>query len=267
MSYPMSTKFRTGMAVAMFGIVTFIHVFMAVFKDVLVQNFAQVDGVSGGWQIAAGTPDNNFNQTDRTTFPPDVATLVQANPDVAAELKGVGWENQSVGVQLQQIKADGSVATLQRDSGYALHVVDNGYLSTSGYSMQPRAAGYSSDRAVWDAVRDHPGYAIINASSLDARTGGSADIVGIKPTDSTFQPFQVRAPAFRQNGSSTWTLTVVGFMRSNALWGGVYVSTATAMESGLVASRAAATTPSGTQASPGLPSSLRTLAPAGYYVA
>ncbi len=267
MSYPMSTKFRTGMAVAMFAIVTFIIVYMSVFKDVLVQNFAQVDAVSGGWQIAAGTPDNNFIQTDKTTFPPDVATLVQANPNVAAELRGVGWENQSVGVQLQQIKADGSVAKLQRESGYALHVVDNGYLSTSGYSLQLRAVGYSSDRAVWDAVRDHPGYAIINASSLDARTGGSADIVGIKPTDSTFQPFQVRAPAFRQNGSSTWTLTVVGFMKSNALWGGVYVSTATAMESGLFASPAATTAPSGSQPGSDLPSSLRPLTPTGYYFA
>jgi putative ABC transport system permease protein len=267
MSYPMSTKFRTGMAVAMFAIVTFIIVYMSVFKDVLVQNFAQVDAVSGGWQIAAGTPDNNFFQTDKTMFPPDVATLVEANPNIAAELRGVGWENQSVGVQLQQIKADGSVAKVQRESGYALHVVDDGYLSATGYSLQLRAAGYSSDRAVWDAVRDHPGYAIINASSLDARTGGSADIVGIKPTDSTFQPFQVRAPAFRQSGSSTWTLTVIGFMKSNALWGGVYVSTGTAMASGLFAPPAATTAPPAGQPGSGLPTSLRPLTPTGYYFA
>ena len=267
MSYPMSTKFRTGMAVAMFAIVTFIIVYMSVFKDVLVQNFAQVDAVSGGWQIAAGTPDFNFNQTDRTTFPPDVATLVQANPNVAAELRGVGWENQSVGVQLQQIKADGTVAKAHPDSGYALHAVDDGYLSATGYSLQLRAAGYSSDRAVWDAVRDHSGYAVINASSLDARTGAPADIVGIKPSDSSFQPFQVRAPAFRQNGSSTWTLTVIGFMRTNALWGGVYVSTGTAIGSGLFASPAATTTPSGAQPGSSLPTSLRPLTPTGYYFA
>ena len=110
MSYPMSTKFRTGMAVAMFAIVTFIIVYMSVFKDVLVQNFAQVDVVSGGWQIVAGTPDSNFNQTARTTFPPDVAAVVQANPAASADVRGIGWENQTLGVQLQQVKADGSVA-------------------------------------------------------------------------------------------------------------------------------------------------------------
>lgn len=263
MSYPMATKFRTGMAVAMFAIVTFIIVYMSVFKDVLVQNFAQVDTVSGGWQIVAGTPDNNFNQTDQTKFPTDVASLVQANSTLAAEIKGVGWENSSQGVQLQQVKSDGTVSTLQQDSNYGLRIVDSGYLSATGYVLQPRAAGYASDRAVWDALRDHPGYAVLNASSLDARSSGPADIVGIKPTDATFQPFQVKA-TFAGNGTggkgggpSTMTLTVIGFMNSSDLWGGVYISTDTALQTGQFA--APGTTPStGVTALP-------PLTPTGYF--
>jgi putative ABC transport system permease protein len=261
----MSTKFRTGMAVAMFAIVTFIIVYMSVFKDVLVQNFAQVDQVSGGWQIVAGTPDSNFNQTNNTRFPADVASAVQSDPAASGDIRGVGWENQSTGVQLQQVKADGSVAKLQGDSGgYSLHVVDDGYLSATGYSLQIRAAGYSSDRAVWDAVRDNTGYVVLNASSLDARTNGTADIVGIKPTDSTFRPFQVQVPSFAKGGATptTWTLTVIGFMKSNANWGGVYVSTRTAMESGLFA----APSPPGTTA-PAIGTALPSLTPTGYYFA
>jgi putative ABC transport system permease protein len=268
MSYPMATKFRTGMAVAMFAIVTFIIVYMSVFKDVLVQNFAQVDVVSGGWQIVAGTPDNNFNQTDQTKFPTDVATLVQSNPTLAGEVRGVGWENASQGVQLQQVKADGTLSTLQRDSFNALHVVDRGYLSATGYALQPRAAGYSSDRAVWDAVRDHPGYAVINVSSLDARSSGPADIVGIKPTDVTFQPFQVVAssPGGNQSGKggpAPMKLTVIGFMNSSALWGGVYISSDTAVQAGLFAA------PGTVAASPTAPASavatLGVLTPTGYF--
>jgi putative ABC transport system permease protein len=268
MSYPMATKFRTGMAVAMFAIVTFIIVYMSVFKDVLVQNFAQVDTVSGGWQMVAGTPDSNFNQTDQTKFPTDVASLVQSNPTLAREIKGVGWENIGRGVQLQQVKVDGSLSTLQQDSFYGFRVVDSGYLSATGYALQPRAAGYASDRAAWDAVRDHPGYAIINASSLDARTSGPADIVGIKPTDHSFQPFQVKV-TFPGNGSagkggapSTMTLTVIGFMSSNALWGGVYVSPDTALQGGAFA---AASAPSTGPASAQIASSLQPLTPTGYY--
>jgi putative ABC transport system permease protein len=263
MSYPMATKFRTGMAVAMFAIVTFIIVYMSVFKDVLIQNFAQVDTVSGGWQIVAGTPDNNFNQTDQTKFPTDVASLVQANPTLAAEFKGVGWENISQAVQLQQVKSDGTVSTLQRDSNYGLRVVDAGYLSATGYALQPRAAGYASDRAVWDALRDHPGYAVLNASSLDPRTSGPADIVGIKPTDATFQPFQVKA-TLAGNGApgkggapATSTLTVIGFMNASDLWGGVYISTDTALQTGWFATPGA--TPSATV------TTLPQLTPTGYF--
>jgi putative ABC transport system permease protein len=260
MAYPMSTKFRTGMAVAMFAIVTFIIVYMSVFKDVLVQNFAQVDTVSGGWQVVAGSPDNNFIQTSTTSFPPDVASLIQSTPDAYADVRGVGWENNSLGVQIQQVKPDGTLSKLQPDSGYNLHVVDSGYLSATGYALQPRASGYSSDRAAWDAVRDNTGYAILNASSLDARTTAPADITGIKPTDTGFQPFQVRATFFRQGAPTTWTLTVVGFMSSNALWGGIYVSPTTAMASGMfVAPGAPATT--------NLGYSLQQLTPTGYYFA
>jgi putative ABC transport system permease protein len=266
MAYPMATKFRTGMAVAMFAIVTFIIVYTSVFKDVLVQNFAQVDAVSGGWQVVAGSPDANFNQSDRTRFPADVASLVQSNPAAAAEVKGVGWENASFGVQVQQVKADGSVAPVQPDNGYNLHVVDDGYLSSTGYALQPRAAGYSSDRAVWDAVRNNTGYAVINASSLDKRSSGAADIVGIKPTDSTFRPFQVRLQTFDKAGTSgTWTVTVVGFMKSTVLWGGMYVSTRTALESGLYAAPTAAGTVSGGQHVTRLTTTQQPLVPTGYY--
>ncbi|MFI5283815.1 MAG: ABC transporter permease [Candidatus Dormibacterales bacterium] len=260
MAYPMATKFRTGMAVAMFAIVTFIIVYTSVFKDVLVQNFAQVDQVSGGWQIVAGTPDNNFNQTDQTRFPADVASLVASNPAVAAELKGIGWENQTLGVQMRQVNADGSLGKVPGDSGYAVRVVDNGYLSASGYALQLRASRYPSDRSVWNAVRDHSGYAIINASSLDSQNGNAANIQGIKPTDSTFKPFQVQVTPFADKTATgpAWTLTVVGFMKSNAQWGGLYVSTQTALASGLYV------TPT-TEIPPALPAAGQPLVPTGYY--
>jgi putative ABC transport system permease protein len=268
MSYPMATKFRTGMAVAMFAIVTFIIVYTSVFKDVLVQNFAQVDTVSGGWQIVAGTPDQNFNQTDQTKFPTDVATLVQANPTLAGEVRGVGWENSALGVQLQQVKSDGTVSKPQPDSGgYALRVVDPGYLSATGYAIQPRAAGYTSDRAVWNAVRDHPGYAVINASSLDARTNGSADVTGVKPTDASFQPFQIQVTSpdrsqLGKGGPPPVTLTVIGFMNSSALWGGVYISADTALQNGLFV--APGTLPSPTAATAAV-ATLPPLTPTGYF--
>jgi putative ABC transport system permease protein len=266
MAYPMSTKFRTGMAVAMFAIVTFIIVYMSVFKDVLIQNFGQADAAAGGWQIVAGSPDGNFQVTDKTVLPADVASLVESDPTVAAEVKGVGWENQALGVVPHQVRADGSLSNTSTSdtTGAGLHVVDDGYLSTTAYALQPRAAGYSSDRAAWDAVRDNTGFAVLDASLLDAQGTTPAVITGIKPADASFQPFQIQIGDRGRTGEArkTWTLTVVGFM-TRPLWGGVYVSTRTAMESGLFAPPTSSTgTPSGSLGAP-----VRQLSPTGYYFA
>ena len=230
MAYPMSTKFRTGMAVAMFAIVTFVVVYMSIFKDVLIQNFGQVDAQSGHWQIVAGSPDFNFNSTDRTAFRTDVATLVQTDSTTAAEVRGVGWENLS-GTIIRGVKPDGSVNEIST-RGFGLHVVDDGYLSATGYSIWPRAAGYSSDRAVWNAVRDHPGYAVLDTKSLDSADGSPPVVTGISPSAATFRPFQVEIGAGEKGGArGPWRVTVIGFM-TRPIWDGIYISTRTAMASG-----------------------------------
>jgi putative ABC transport system permease protein len=270
MAYPMATKFRTGMAVAMFAIVTFMIVYVAVFKDVLLQNFGQPDVASGGWQVVAGSPDQSGPPTDKT-FPADVASLVHSDPNVAGEIRGVGWENQSLQVQLHQVRADGTVDS-RRQSDFAfnpLHAVDDGYLTTTGYALQPRAVGYGSDRAIWDAVRDHKGFAVIDASNLDSFGGNAPIVAGIKPTDASFQPFQVQVTIQGSTtGTSTppWTLTVIGFM-TRPYWSGTYVSTQTAMDSGFFAASEVSNAPPNLSPSTALRIQLRPLAPTGYYFA
>jgi putative ABC transport system permease protein len=234
-AYPMATKFRTGMAVAMFGIVTFMVVFMSVFQDVLVQNFANTNLLAGGWQIVAGTPDNNFQLSQSTNLPADLASQAAANPVAAADISGAGWEDNSRGVALQQVHADGTVTPLGNQVDYmGLHAVDPGFLSTTTYGIAPRAAGYTSDRAVWDAVRDHPGYAVVDASVLDVQNGRPATISGIKRSDASFRPFQVDATTISQGRTGGPSrLTIIGFM-PHSNWTGLYLSAQTAQQSGLL---------------------------------
>jgi putative ABC transport system permease protein len=261
-AYPMSTKFRTGMAVAMFGIVTFVVVFMSVFQDVLVQNFANSDQLSGGWQVVAGTPDNNYNLTPQTKLRADIATSVSSNSATAASVTGVGWEDNSSGVHLVQVQPDGSFKTASgqtRVDFMGLHAVDDGFLSSTSFAIAPRAAGYGSDRAVWDAVRDNTGYAVVDSSVLDAQNGSAAKIAGIKRTDASFTPFQVVVETLNNQGSTaTWRLTVIGFM-PHSNWPGLYVSTRTALQSGIFAPPGTNPTQSAT--------TQRELRPTGYYFA
>ena len=260
MAYPMATKFRTGMAVAMFGIVTFMVVFMSIFQDVLVQNFANSAQLAGGWQIVAGTPDLNYNLNGSTTLPADLASRVSSNPTTAADIKSVGWEDNSAGVHLVQVQPDGSVKQEQNQSRVrvdfmGLHVVDDGFLTNTTYDIAPRAAGYTSDRAVWDAVRDNTGYALVDASVLDVQNGTPATISGIKRGDRSFQPFQVEAQTFDMQQDAV-RLTIIGFM-PHSNWNGLYMSTRTAAQSGIFASAGA----SASKATSSRPA----LRPTGYY--
>jgi putative ABC transport system permease protein len=71
---------------------------------------------------------------------------------------------------------------------------------------------------------------------------------------------------FDKAGSSgTWTVTVVGFMKSTVLWGGVYVSTRTAMDSGLFTAPNVAGAGSTAQPVTGLTTTQQPLVPTGYY--
>jgi putative ABC transport system permease protein len=271
MAYPMSTKFRTGMAVAMFAIVTFMIVYTAVFKDVLIQNFGQVDAASGGWQVVAGSPDASFQTTDKTVFPADVASLARADPTVSGEIRGVGWENVALPVNLHQVMSNGTVDSRRQGpfEGSQLHVVDDGYLATTTYALQPRAAGYASDRAVWDAVRGNTGFAVIDAGNLDSFAGNPAIVVGIKSSDASFQPFQVQVTTPGKTlGTSTtpWTLTVIGFI-TRPIWFGAYVSTRTAMDSGAFAAPDASNPPSNARPGTAIGTPLLPLTPTGYYFA
>jgi putative ABC transport system permease protein len=257
MAYPMATRFRTGMAVAMFAIVTFMIAYLAIFNDVLTQNFENVAVASGGWQLVAGTPDNNFVPSRSITIPTDVESAVRANPAVSREIQGLGWENQDLFVTARPVRRGAPGAPppgVQRGDAFPLHVVDDGYLGGTGYAIQPRAVGYSSDRAVWDAVRDHTGYAVLDTSALSARGGSPALVSGIDPNDATFRPFQldVSSPG---GPTSTWRVTVIGFM-TRPIWNGLYVSTRTALSDGVFAPASAKPDPAGP-----VPS----LGPTGYY--
>ena len=238
MAYPMSTKFRTGMAVAMFAIVTFMIAYLAIFNDVLTQNFENVAVQSGGWQLVAGSPDNNYLPNPDVTIPTDLAAAVRANPTLAREVGGIGWEDTDRFVTVRRAGAaapGGSGPGGTEISAHSLHVVDDGYLGSTGYAIQPRAAGFASDRAVWDAVRDHPGDVVIDTSILSAQGGTPAVVSGIDPNNATFQPFQLdlSAPSGRVAGAApTWRVTVVGFM-TRPIWDGVYLSTRTALADGI----------------------------------
>jgi putative ABC transport system permease protein len=260
MAYPMATKFRTGMAVAMFAIVTFMIAYLAIFNDVLTQNFENVAVASGGWQLVAGTPDNNFVPDPGVTFPADVAAAVAANPALHREILNAGWENgnQIVAVRPARPGAPAAAPAPNRSNEFLLHVVDDGYLNGTGYAIQPRADGFSSDRAVWDAVGDHPGDVVLDTTALSAQGSTAALVSGINASDTTFRPFQLDVSLPQEGaGRTTSRVTVVGFI-TRPLWSGMYLSTRTALADGMF-------TPAPAKVAAAAAGPVPPLTPSGYY--
>jgi putative ABC transport system permease protein len=218
MAYPMASKFRSGMAIALFALVTFTIVFMSIFKDTMTQNLSQKDASMGGWQIVAGSTYPSLFTSSTTDLPTDIAARVRADSALRFEVRAAGWENNSVPVQWA--RADGTT------SGDYLRVVDDGYLSNTGFAVNARAAGYPSDRAVWEAVRDSIGFAIVDFPQEKA----------------AFEPYQLQLFLTDQQGNATkksMTVTVIGYAPTE-LWSGVYVSTRTALAGGFFTPSSAA---------------------------
>jgi putative ABC transport system permease protein len=119
---------------------------------------------------------------------------------------------------------------------------------------------------VWNAVRDHAGYAVIDTAVLNARGTSPAMVGGIDPNDATFEPFQMDlSPAGGAGPASgrlaqTWRVTVIGFM-TRPIWDGVYVSTRTAVQDGVFLPPAGG----GGAVGPVMAGSVQPLAPTGYY--
>jgi putative ABC transport system permease protein len=155
---------------------------------------ASVDTATGGYQI----------QTDSPGLPPDLSRQIMAGPALARDV-AVVVSAEKVERSFQQLVPGAPVT-----HGF-VRVADDTLLNTTQWTFQHRAAGYSSDRQVWDAVRDKPGTAVMVG---DPRLLGLASFRGFDE--------RVADPA----GGTPQTVNVIGIL-SSPQWPYMYVSART----------------------------------------
>ena len=151
-AYPGRALGRTGMAIAMFSLVIFSLIMIAT----LNANFSKIfinDDATAGWDVQVDTSASN--PIDDLT-----ATLQQQSIDTS-QLAAVGR---------QQSPADNAFGDtpMRRagESGFGAEVVwgvDGGFLDNATLFFQSRAAGYESDAAVIEALKNEPGVAVVNS--------------------------------------------------------------------------------------------------------
>ena len=203
-SYPLTNRFRTGMTLAMFMLVVFTLVVGAVTTNAFTSAYDDVEIYGGGFDIRA--------ETVRVNPIADMRAAVDSSGGLDAEAFEVIADQSLVAIEARQVGTDNEFAD------YPLRGLDDRFFDATTYRMAAISVGYDSPKAVWQAMKEKPGLAVVDglpAPRRDQFDFGGAEIdfkiEGFWVEDGRFAPFdvEVRDPI---TGNST-TVTVIGVLQ------------------------------------------------------
>ena len=206
MAYPLRSLFRTGVTFAMFTLVVFTLVTGATATNAFTNAFNDLKAFGGGFDIRATTaPASPIT---------DMRAALQRAPGISpANFRYVSSQS-FLPVKARQVGPGHPTAD------YVVRGLDTAFLEHTTYGMATTAYGYTSARAVWQALRLRPGLAVIDAS-IAPRLGGfnfapppKFKLSGFHLEDKHFRPFQI-ASQDPQSGRSV-RLTVIGVLSETA---------------------------------------------------
>jgi putative ABC transport system permease protein len=162
-SYPMQSRFRTGMTLAMFSLVVFTIVVMGFLVKGMEGTWRNPNRFSGGYEVRATSgyanpiSDMNAALENAKGVNPDDFTAVGSISSLPVGAKQAGASGKSTDITLQG--------------------ADAGYTKSVHYGFEMTAAGYDSSREVWRAVAENPNTAVVAwnlvPSKPDAQSGGA----------------------------------------------------------------------------------------------
>ena len=156
-SYPMQSRFRTGMILALFSLVIFSLVTMGFINKSIASIFEDTDRLSGDFEVRA---DAGYT-APVTDMRKALETTGDVNPD---DIAAVG----AVSGAPTQAKQEG---TDREPKDLFVQGVDEGYTSNVGYGFKVTAAEYGSEREVWAALEKEPDTAVISAFLAPTKSG------------------------------------------------------------------------------------------------
>jgi len=228
-AYPMQSRFRTGMTLAMFSLVVFTLVVMSFIIAGLGQIFSNEEALSGGYDVRASTG------------------LLNPIEDIQAQIAAVGGEGASqnegqpgasldpadftaiASVSLSLVDARPQGASIEPEE-IALHGADESYLDSVGNGFALRAPGYESDRAVWQALATEPNTVVVSSALVPTRADYSQ---GAPEPPFRFDGFYVQDDTLPEGVALTVTdptrgeireLRVIGVIESLAVYTGTAIT-------------------------------------------
>ena len=157
LAYPLQHKGRSGLALAMFSLVTFTLTMMAVIIGATSRSYGDLSAAGNGFDLAGQTAFGAVANVDRS-----MAGL----PYLPRGTLSVAGSSTLTPVGVVQLDAPRPGWTL-----YALNRVSDGFLAGTTLHLATRAAGYASDADVWRALRTRPDLAVVDSGAVLSAQG------------------------------------------------------------------------------------------------
>jgi putative ABC transport system permease protein len=158
-AYPMASRLRTGMTLAMFSLIIFSITVMSTLNSNFNQLFLSKDA-TGGWDVALGTNLNNAI--------PDLKSALAQNGVDTTRIAALGATSGYSGLTDVRMAGAGG---WQR---YYVRAANNDFLQASTMKLQAHVADAPAD-AVWKELAARPGTAIIDSGALSGNQGAGTD--------------------------------------------------------------------------------------------
>jgi putative ABC transport system permease protein len=214
-AYPMSSIFRTGMAIAMFSLIIFVLIVMSVLFSINQQADPNKPEVSGGYDIQATASFNNPI--------PDVRQQIESNPNLKGKFSSIAGQT-LIPLEMRQLGTPQSATPSGGWRFYNTRFSDDTFLRDNQFSLSVRAKGYETDRQVWDAVLNDPTLVVVDILPVVFGSAGGAGpniltISGVDPGNPVMDPvdLEFRAPgALAIPGLQSAKVKVIGVLNRNA---------------------------------------------------
>ncbi|MEW6582934.1 MAG: FtsX-like permease family protein, partial [Actinomycetota bacterium] len=207
MAYPLAGRFRTGTTLAMFTLVVFTLVTGSVSSSSFMAAMQDTATYGGGFDVRAST--------GAVTPIDDIGAAVARAPGIrAGDVVATGSQS-LLAVDARQ------AGTGRPYESYAVRGLDRPFLDRTTFALGAIGRGYASSREVWEALRDRPDLAVVDALVVPHRdafgfafTATDFRMSGFYVDDGRFDPVpvDVRDP---QTGRSR-RLTVIGVLSDAA---------------------------------------------------
>lgn len=202
-SRPLANRFRTGMAVAMFGLVVLTVVITSITTSAISNAMDDIETFGGGYDLRGTVlPGSSIDDFQ--------AEATARDPAAGGAIASVGAQS-IVSVEARQQD------TPQEYEPFPLFGFDDRFLAAQPYTFATRAKGFETDAAVWDALRSRTDVAVVTSLVVPSRDnfGFGAGLPefhleGFYLEDQGFDPVtvDVRDP---QTGAQT-QLTIIGVL-------------------------------------------------------